>query len=61
MYTSNYLVCTSLLHSPVAVGGQAGPGNLCTAGYVKTVYRKLEVSSRAEATREAMRMGMIDS
>ncbi|HBF93618.1 MAG TPA: DNA-binding response regulator, partial [Marinobacter adhaerens] len=29
--------------------------------YVKTVYRKLEVSSRAEATREAMRMGMIDS
>ena len=45
----------------VAVGGQAGPGNLCTAGYVKTVYRKLEVSSRAEATREAMRMGMIDS
>ena len=41
--------------------GQAGPGNLCTAGYVKTVYRKLEVSSRAEATREAMRMGMIDS
>lgn len=31
-----------------------------TAGYVKNIYRKLEVSSRAEATREAVRMGLIE-
>jgi DNA-binding NarL/FixJ family response regulator len=30
------------------------------AGYVKNIYRKLEVSSRAEATLEAIRMGLID-
>ena len=43
------------------VGQALGITRHTTAGYVKTVYRKLEVSSRAEATREAMRMGMIDS
>jgi len=42
------------------VGQALGITRHTTAGYVKTVYRKLEVSSRAEATREAMRMGMID-
>ena len=31
-----------------------------TAGYVKNVYRKLNVSSRAEATLEAARQGLID-
>nr|WP_040296880.1 response regulator transcription factor [Alcanivorax hongdengensis] len=29
------------------------------AGHVKNIYRKLEVSSRAEATQEAIRLGMI--
>lgn len=29
------------------------------AGHVKNIYRKLEVSSRAEATQQAMRLGMI--
>lgn len=42
------------------VGQALGITRHTTAGYVKSVYRKLEVSSRAEATREAMRMGMID-
>jgi DNA-binding CsgD family transcriptional regulator len=44
----------------VQVGKALGITRHTAAGYVKTVYRKLEVSSRAEATREAMRMGMID-
>jgi len=44
----------------VQVGTALGISRHTAAGYVKTVYRKLEVSSRAEATREAMRMGMID-
>lgn len=30
------------------------------AGFVKSIYRKLNVSSRAEATLEAARMGLID-
>lgn len=42
------------------VGDALGITRHTTAGYVKSVYRKLEVSSRAEATREAMRMGIID-
>lgn len=31
------------------------------AGYVKTIYRKLNVSSRAEATLEATKMGLVSS
>jgi DNA-binding NarL/FixJ family response regulator len=31
------------------------------AGYVKTIYRKLNVSSRAEATLEATRLGLVHS
>lgn len=30
------------------------------AGYIKDIYRKLEISSRAEAALEAVRMGLID-
>jgi DNA-binding NarL/FixJ family response regulator len=30
-----------------------------TAGYVKVIYRKLDISSRAEATLEATRHGLI--
>lgn len=29
------------------------------AGYMKTIYQKLHVSNRAEATREAIRMGLV--
>lgn len=29
------------------------------AGYLKTIYQKLQVSSRSEATMEAMRMGLV--
>ena len=32
---------------------------LTVAGYVKKVYQKLQISTRAEATREAMRRGML--
>ncbi len=32
-----------------------------TAGYVKDIYRKLSISSRAEATLEATRRGLVDS
>jgi len=30
------------------------------AGYIKDIYRKLEISSRAEAALEAVRLGLID-
>lgn len=30
------------------------------AGYIKAIYRKLDVSGRAEATLEAVRLGLID-
>lgn len=32
---------------------------LTVAGYVKKIYQKLQISTRAEATREAMRRGML--
>jgi len=31
-----------------------------TAGYVKNIYRKLNISSRAEATLTAARLGLIN-
>ncbi len=41
--------CAELMHiSPHTV-----------SGYIKTIYRKLHVSSRAEVTREAIRLGLI--
>jgi len=30
------------------------------AGYVKTIYRKLSISSRAEAALKAVKMGLLD-
>jgi DNA-binding CsgD family transcriptional regulator len=32
---------------------------LTVAGYVKKIYQKLQISTRAEATREAIKLGMI--
>ena len=32
-----------------------------TAGYVKNIYQKLNISSRAEAALEAERMGLFDN
>lgn len=42
------------------VGDALGITRHTTAGYVKNIYRKLEVSSRAEAAREAIQLGMVD-
>lgn len=41
------------------VGEMLGITRNTTAGYVKTLYRKLNVNSRAEATLEATRRGMV--
>jgi DNA-binding NarL/FixJ family response regulator len=41
------------------VAEQLGVTRHTVAGYVKTIYRKLNVSSRAEAALEAARMGLI--
>ena len=32
---------------------------LTVAGYVKKIYQKLQISTRAEATREAIKRGMV--
>jgi DNA-binding NarL/FixJ family response regulator len=37
-----------------------GIGAYTVADYIKSIYRKLDVSSRAEATLEALRMGLIE-
>ena len=50
------LVAKGLKLSEVA--DQLGVTRNTAAGYVKSVYRKLNVSSRAEATLEAVRMGL---
>lgn len=50
------LVAKGLKLSEVAA--QLGVTRNTAAGYVKSVYRKLNVSSRAEATLEAVRMGL---
>ena len=42
------------------VGEMLGISRNTTAGYVKTLYRKLNVSSRAEATLAATRRGMVN-
>ncbi len=41
------------------VAGQLGVTRNTAAGYLKSVYRKLNVNSRAEATLEAVRRGLI--
>lgn len=41
------------------VAEQLGVTRNTAAGFIKSVYRKLEVSSRAEATLEAARMGLV--
>lgn len=42
------------------VSEQLGITRNTAAGFVKSIYRKLNVSSRAEATLEAARMGLVD-
>lgn len=46
------------LHLP-EVAEQLGVTRHTAAGYIKAVYRKLKVSSRAEATLEAVRRGLV--
>jgi len=41
------------------VADMLGISRHTTAGYVKTIYRKLNISSRAEAVAEASRLGLI--
>ncbi len=41
------------------VASHLGVTRNTAAGYIKTVYRKLEISSRAEATLEAARLGLV--
>lgn len=43
------------------VAEQLGVTRNTAAGYLKSVYRKLDVSSRAEATLEAVRRGLVGS
>lgn len=43
------------------VAEQLGISRNTTAGYLKDIYRKLEVSSRAEATLEAARRGLVST
>ena len=40
------------------IGGQLGLSRHTIADYVKQIYRKLNVSSRAEAALEAQRLGL---
>ena len=46
-------------HTVVEVAGLLGLSRHTTAGYLKDVYRKLSVSSRAEATLVATRRGLV--
>ncbi|MDH3460927.1 MAG: LuxR C-terminal-related transcriptional regulator, partial [Burkholderiaceae bacterium] len=41
------------------IGGQLNLSRHTIADYVKAIYRKLNVSSRAEAALEAQRLGLI--
>ena len=41
------------------VGGLLGITRNTTAGYVKTIYQKLEIHNRAEATMQATKLGLI--
>ena len=51
------LIAKGLTRKEVAEALVIGPYTV--ADYIKTIYRKLKVSSRAEATVEALRMGLI--
>ena len=42
------------------VAAQLGVSRNTAAGFIKSIYRKLDISSRAEATLEATRMGLVD-
>jgi DNA-binding NarL/FixJ family response regulator len=42
------------------VAAQLGVSRNTAAGFIKGIYRKLDISSRAEATLEATRMGLVD-
>jgi DNA-binding NarL/FixJ family response regulator len=42
------------------VATQLGVSRNTAAGFIKGIYRKLNISSRAEATLEAARMGLVD-
>ncbi|MES0873429.1 response regulator transcription factor [Sinimarinibacterium thermocellulolyticum] len=42
------------------VASQLGVSRNTAAGFIKAIYRKLDISSRAEATLEAARMGLVD-
>ena len=46
-------------HTVVEVAGLLGLSRHTAAGYLKDVYRKLSVSSRAEATLVATRRGLV--
>jgi len=43
------------------VAEQLGVTRNTAAGFIKSIYRKLNISSRAEATLEAARMGLVDT
>ena len=43
------------------VAGQLGVTRNTAAGFIKMVYRKLNISNRAEATMEAARMGLVNT
>ena len=45
----------------ITVSEMLGISRHTVAGYVKEIYRKLNISSRAEATIEASRLGLIES
>lgn len=45
--------------SRTEVGDLLGLSSNTVAGYVKTVYRKLNINSRAEAAQEAIRLGLM--
>ncbi len=42
------------------VASQLGVSRNTAAGFIKAIYRKLDITSRAEATLEATRMGLVD-
>lgn len=49
----------SMGHTISEASKELGIGHQTVAGYVKSIYQKLHVSSRAEATREAIKRGLI--
>jgi len=56
---SEVLALISKGYTTASVSDLLSISNNTVAGYVKSIYRKLNISSRAEATLEAARRGMI--